>query len=62
MGLTFDAWMFYPQLPELVDLLRTFPDHEGHLKPLEVLGIDARDSNRDDVFGSGVNISGSSGG
>ncbi len=24
--LTFDAWMFHPQLPELVDLARAFPD------------------------------------
>jgi predicted TIM-barrel fold metal-dependent hydrolase len=26
LGLAYDAWMFFPQLPELVDLARTFPD------------------------------------
>ena len=26
MGLTFDAWMYHPQLPELVDLARELPD------------------------------------
>ena len=26
LGLTFDAWLFYPQLPDLMDLLRAFPD------------------------------------
>ena len=25
-GLSFDAWLFHPQLPELVDLARAFPD------------------------------------
>jgi L-fuconolactonase len=25
-GLSFDAWMFHPQLPELLDLARCFPD------------------------------------
>lgn len=25
-GLTFDAWMFHPQIPELTDLARAFPD------------------------------------
>jgi L-fuconolactonase len=26
MGLSFDAWIFYHQLPDLMDLLRAFPD------------------------------------
>ena len=26
LGLSYDAWMFYTQLPELADLLRAFPD------------------------------------
>ena len=26
LGLSFDAWLFHPQLPELVDLARAFPD------------------------------------
>src|SRR5690606_10757776 len=24
-GLTFDAWVFHPQLPEIIDLARAFP-------------------------------------
>ncbi|WP_240655652.1 amidohydrolase family protein [Paraburkholderia phosphatilytica] len=41
MGLAFDAWLFYPQLPDLVSLLRDYPDstvvmdHAGG-----VLGVD----------------------
>jgi predicted TIM-barrel fold metal-dependent hydrolase len=41
LGLTFDAWLFYPQLPDLVSLLHDFPDasvvvdHAGG-----VLGVD----------------------
>jgi L-fuconolactonase len=26
MGLSFDAWLYFPQLPDLVDLARTFPE------------------------------------
>jgi predicted TIM-barrel fold metal-dependent hydrolase len=26
LGLSFDAWMFHPQIPELADLARAFPD------------------------------------
>jgi predicted TIM-barrel fold metal-dependent hydrolase len=26
LGLSFDAWLYHPQLPELVDLARAFPD------------------------------------
>jgi L-fuconolactonase len=26
LGLSFDAWLYFPQLPELVDLARAFPD------------------------------------
>ncbi|CAM4133675.1 Amidohydrolase-related domain-containing protein [Bordetella tumbae] len=26
MGLSFDAWIFHPQLPELIDLLQAFPE------------------------------------
>jgi len=25
-GLAFDAWLYHTQLPELIDLIRTFPD------------------------------------
>ena len=28
-GLSFDAWMFFPQLPELIDLLRTVGRRQG---------------------------------
>jgi predicted TIM-barrel fold metal-dependent hydrolase len=51
LGLSFEAWMFHPQLPDLVDLLRAFPDtnvimnHVGGL-----LGIPPHDGNRDEVF------------
>lgn len=50
MGLTFDAWLFYPQLPDLVSLLRDYPDapvvmdHAGG-----VLGVDPH-TDRDAVF------------
>ena len=33
MGLTFDSWHFHPQLPDLVDLARAFPDTDDHLRP-----------------------------
>ena len=26
MGLSFDAWMYFPQLPDLVDLARAYPE------------------------------------
>ena len=26
LGLSFDAWLYFPQLPDLVDLARTYPD------------------------------------
>ena len=51
MELSFDAWLFYHQLPDLIDLLEAFPDtnvvldHAGGL-----LGIPPH-TNRDQVFG-----------
>ncbi|MBI4191656.1 MAG: amidohydrolase family protein [Betaproteobacteria bacterium] len=51
LELSFDAWLFYPQLPELVDLLSAFPStnvvltHSGGL-----LGIPPHDGRRDEVF------------
>jgi predicted TIM-barrel fold metal-dependent hydrolase len=51
LGLAFDAWLFYAQLPDLVDLLSEFPetsvvlDHAGGL-----LGIPPHDGRRDEVF------------
>ena len=50
LGLSFDAWIFYPQLPELMDLLQAFPettvvlDHVGG-----ALGLPPHDD-RDAVF------------
>lgn len=50
LGLSFDAWLFHPQLPELMDLLAAFPDtravldHAGGL-----LGIPPH-LQRDQVF------------
>jgi predicted TIM-barrel fold metal-dependent hydrolase len=51
LGLSFDAWQFYLQLPDLVDLLRVFPEtnvilnHAGGM-----LGIPPHDGKRDEVF------------
>ncbi len=51
LGLSFEAWLFHPQLPDLVDLMRAFPDttvimnHCGGL-----LGIPPHDGNRQEVF------------
>jgi len=51
LGLSFDAWLFHPQMPDVVDLLRAFPDanvilnHAGGL-----LGIPPHDGKRDEVF------------
>ena len=50
-GLSFDAWLYHPQLPELADLARAFPgttiilDHIGG-----PLGIGPYAGRRDDVF------------
>ena len=32
-GLSFDAWMMEPQLPELIDLARQFPEHADRAGP-----------------------------
>ena len=51
LNLTFDAWLFHPQLDELTDLARAFPetsiilDHVGG-----VLGIGVYADKRDEVF------------
>lgn len=50
-GLSFDAWLFHPQLPELASLARAFPetpiivDHIGGL-----LGVGPYAGKRDEVF------------
>jgi predicted TIM-barrel fold metal-dependent hydrolase len=51
LGLSFDAWLFHPQIPELTDLSRAFPgttiivDHFGG-----PLGIGPYAGHRDDIF------------
>jgi predicted TIM-barrel fold metal-dependent hydrolase len=51
LGLSFEAWLFHPQLSDLADLLRAFPNttvilnHVGGL-----LGIPPHDGNRGEVF------------
>ena len=51
LGLSFDAWQFYLQLPDLVELLRKYPEanviltHAGGM-----LGVPPHDGKRDEVF------------
>ena len=50
-GLTFDAWLFHPQIPELTDLARAFPDASIILDHLGgPLGIGPYAGRRDDYF------------
>ena len=50
LGLSFDAWQFYPQSPELADLLRAFPDTNVVLNHVGgLLGTPPHDK-RDEVF------------
>jgi predicted TIM-barrel fold metal-dependent hydrolase len=52
LGLLFEAWLFHPQLPELVDLARAFPDTTIVLNHCGgVLGIGVYAGKRDEVFG-----------
>ncbi|MEI7932473.1 MAG: amidohydrolase family protein, partial [Alphaproteobacteria bacterium] len=54
LGLSFDAWLLEPQLPDLIDLARTFPgtpivlDHVG--TPLGLAAYDGRLPERFDVW------------
>ena len=51
LGLSFDAWLFHPQLPELTDLARAFPDTTIVLDHLSgILGIGGYAGRRDEVF------------
>ncbi|MDB5581238.1 MAG: amidohydrolase [Bradyrhizobium sp.] len=51
LGLSFDVWMFHPQLPELADLLRAFPDLPMVLNHVGgVLGEGRYAGKRDEVF------------
>ena len=50
-GLTFDAWLFHPQIPELADLTAKFPDTTvvlDHIGAPLAVGVYA--GKRDDVF------------
>ena len=50
-GLTYDAWNYHPQIPELTDLARAFPETTIVLDHLGgVLGIGAYATNRTEVF------------
>ena len=51
LGLSFESWQFHPQLPDLVDLLRVFPDANVILNHVGgLLGIPPHDGNPDEVF------------
>ena len=30
LGLSFDAWMYHPQLPDIIDLARACPERQYH--------------------------------
>jgi predicted TIM-barrel fold metal-dependent hydrolase len=50
-GLTFDAFLFHPQIPELTDLARAFPDTKIVLNHLGTpLGIGKYEGKLDEVF------------
>lgn len=50
-GLSFDAWMFFPQLPELAELLRANPDTSMILNHVGgILGVGPYKDKRDEVF------------
>ncbi len=50
-GLSYDAWNYHPQLPELIDLARAFPDTSIVLDHFGgVLGIGAYADKREQVF------------
>lgn len=51
MGLTFEAWCYHPQLPELLDLLRAVPDGKVVLNHLGgPLGVGPYETRRAEVF------------
>lgn len=52
LGLTFEAWLYHPQLDDLVDLLRAFPDQKVVLNHLGgPLGVGPYEAKRAEVFG-----------
>jgi len=51
LGLSFDAWMYHPQLGELVDLARAFPETQIVLNHVGgAIGIGPYAGRRDEVF------------
>jgi predicted TIM-barrel fold metal-dependent hydrolase len=51
LGLTFDAWLYHPQLPELLDLARAFPGVNIVLDHMAgPLGIGPYSNDREQVF------------
>ena len=51
LGLTFDAWLYHPQLPELTDLLRAYPETPVILNHVGgPLGIEPYVGKREEVF------------
>lgn len=53
LNLSFDAWLYHPQLPELADLARAFPDVRIILNHIGApLGIGPYAGKRDEVFQS----------
>lgn len=49
--LTFDAWLYHPQIPDLVDLARAFPEQPIVLDHVGTpIGIGAYDGRRDEIF------------
>jgi predicted TIM-barrel fold metal-dependent hydrolase len=50
-GLSFESWQFHPQLPDLADLLRAFPETSVILNHVGgLLGIAPHDGDRGEVF------------
>ena len=50
-GLSFEAWLFHPQLSDLVDLLRAFPDASVVLNHVGgLLGVPPHDADRNETF------------
>ena len=51
LGLTFDAWCYHTQLPELIDLARAFPDQKIVLDHVGgAIGLGRYKGKRDEVF------------
>jgi predicted TIM-barrel fold metal-dependent hydrolase len=51
LGLTFEAWLYHPQLGDLLDLLRAFPDQKVVLNHLGgPLGVGPYEGKRTEVF------------